>query len=321
MKLSVIIPHRVPDYLNKTIYDLLQKAKGEIEIIVVCDGVWPAEIIEDDRVIYIHHGTVHDSPGMRESINKGVSIASGDYLMKIDEHCMVSEGFDVQLISDAQDDWLQVPRRYRLDPDKWENIEDGRPPIDYMYIEYPFLVRSKTNPEYFDSTQGLHGNKWDEMTLAKQDVLIDDLMTTQGSCWFIPKKLWESVIKDMDTENYGPFTMEAQELCNKVWLSGGRCVVNKKCWYSHFHKGKRGKGYGFSSKQYEVFMAAKEKGRQYAIDYWLTTKDYKYDLEWLVNKFWPIPGWPEDWKQRIEQDKLKDFRYSPEFNTWKANEH
>lgn len=308
MKLSVIIPHRVEQYLNKTINDLLQKAKGEIEVIVVCDGVRPQPVV-DNRVKYLFQGTIHDAPGMREAINKGVAASTGTHIMKIDEHCMVSEGYDVELIKSCEDDWLMVPRRYRLDPDKWENIEDGRPPIDYMKIDYPFAIP-------FDDTQGLHGSIWDRPD--RKDVMIDDLMTTQGSCWFMSRKLWDSVIVKMETEKYGPFTMEAQELCNKVWLSGGRCVVNKNVFYSHFHKGRRGKGYGFSGKQYEVFMEQKEQGRQYAIDYWLTTKDYKYDFEWLVDKFWPIPGWPADWKERIEQDKLKDFRYSPNFRTWKS---
>lgn len=306
MSLSVVIPHRVDTYLNKTVYDLLNKAKGEVEVIVVADGVWPAKLIDDKRVKYIHHGTVHNSPGMRETINRGMAIAKGEYVMKIDEHCMVSEGYDVDLIKDCNG-CLVVPRRKRLDPDKWENIEDGRPDIDYMKIDYPF-------ERPFDPVCGLHGSIWDRP--ERKDILIDDLMTSQGSCYFMPKKLWIEVIKDLDTEKYGPFTMEAQEIMNKVWFTGNRCVVNKKVWYSHFHKGKKGKGYGFSSKQYEVFMEEKEKGRQFAIDYWLTTKDFKHDWEWFMDKFWPVPGWPDDWKERIEQDKLKDFRYSPDFKTW-----
>jgi glycosyltransferase involved in cell wall biosynthesis len=306
-KLSIIIPHRVDQHLNKTVEDLLNKARGEIEVIVVQDGVWASKIIDDKRVIYVHQGTVHNAPGMREAINKGMSLASGDYVMKIDEHCMVSEGFDVELIKDCNGA-LVIPRRKRLDAETWTLIEDGRPDIDYMKIDYPFAIP-------FDSTQGLHGSEDRQRGIDRKDVKIDDVMTGQGSCYFMPKSLW----KDLETEKYGPFTMECQEIMNRVWLSGGRCVVNKNVWYAHYHKGKKGKGYGFSSKQYEVFMEAKEKGRQYAIDYWLTTKDYEHDFEWLVDKFSPIPGWPEDWKQRIKQDKLKDFRYSPEFGTWKAH--
>lgn len=309
--LSVIIPHRVDEYLNKTIDDLLQKAKGEVEVIVVADGVW-SKIIKDNRIRYIHHGTPHNSPGMRESINKGMAIARGEYVMKIDEHCMMDEGYDLKLIADCQDYDVIIPRRLRLDADKWELIEDGRPPVDYMHIEYPFL-------KPFDSTQGLHGAEWRQRHYDRLDILIDETPSMQGSCWFMTKKHWDEVIKEMETEKYGPFTMEAQEIGMKTWSSGGRVMVNKKTWYAHFHKGRRGKGYGFSSAQYEIFMAAKEKGRQFAIDYWLSTKDFKYDWEWFVNRFPDMPGWEGDWKTRLEQDKLKDFRYSPEFATWKAH--
>src|SRR3990167_2790714 len=301
--LSVIIPSRSPEFLQKTIDDLLAKAKDEIEVIVVFDGIW-SPLTDDKRVRIIHQGTQHDSPGMREAINKGVALSKGEYIMKIDEHCACSEGFDLELIKNC-DGNLVIPLRKRLDPDKWENINDGRPDISYMKIDYPFA-------KPFDSTQGLHGSIWDRP--ERKDIMIDEVMTGQGSCYFMPKSLWQ----DLDSEHYGNFTMEAQEIMNRVWLSGYKCLVNKNCWYSHLHKGNRGKGYGFSSKQYEIFMEAKEKGRQYAVDYWLTTRDYKFTFEWLVDKFWPIPGWPEDWKTRITEDKLKDFRYSPDFGTWKA---
>ncbi len=312
MKLSVIIPHRVDQYLNKTIEDLLQKARGEIEIVVVADGVWPSQIIDDKRIIYIHQGTIHDSLGMREAINKGMGLASGEYVMKVDEHVMMDEGFDLKLMADCGEHDVIIPRRLRLDAETWTLIDDGRPPVDYMHIEYPFL-------KPFDDTQGLHGAEWRQRHYDRKDILIDETPSMQGSCWFMKKSHWDEVIKAMETDKYGPFTMEAQEIGMKTWLSGGRVLVNKKTWYAHYHKGKKGKGYGFSSRQYEVFMEAKEKGRQYAIDYWLTTKDYKYDWEYFMNRFPDMPGWGSDWKTRLEQDKVKDFRYSPEFTTWKAH--
>ena len=66
-------------------------------------------------------------------------------------------------------------------------------------------------------------------------------MSWQGSCYFTTKRYWDSLLAPLDTEHYGTFTQEAQEIGNKVWLSGGRLVVNKKTWYAHYHKGKRGK--------------------------------------------------------------------------------
>ena len=299
MSISVIIPHRVDTYLNRTINDLLLKAEGEIEIIVVCDGVWP-EPIQDKRVIYLHQGTVHNSLGMRAGINAGVAISKGQYIMKIDEHCMVDQGFDVKLKADCEDNWVVIPRRYRLDADKWQIIEDGRPPIDYMMIDYPYQ-------RMYDKTCGLHGAEDRQRYHDKKDILIDDVMTMQGSCYFMSRKHWDNCIKEMDDENYGPFTQEAQEISNKTWLSGGRVIVNKKTWYAHFHKGRTGKGYGFSTAQYQKHAEANEKGRLYCINYWLYTKDYLYDFEWLIKKFWPLKGWTDDWKERIEHDKQYDY--------------
>ena len=28
-------------------------------------------------------------------------------------------------------------------------------------------------------------------------------------------------------------------------------------------------------------------------------------MEWFVEKFWPIPGWPEDWKDPKYQEEYK----------------
>jgi glycosyltransferase involved in cell wall biosynthesis len=299
--LSVIIPSRVPEYLQKTVDDLLSKAEGQIEVIVVLDGYWPDPMLKDDaRVKIIHQGTFHNNRGMRAAINAGVAIAKGDYIMKCDEHTMWDQGFDVKLAADCEDDWVVIPRRYRLDADNWTIIEDGRPPIDYMRIDYPYQ-------RPYDKSCGLHGAEDKERAEKYKDLLIDDVMTMQGSAYFMSKKHWDTTIKRLEEENYGTFTQEAQEISNKTWLSGGRVIVNKKTWYAHLHKGNKGKGYGFTTEQYKRHQEGQEKGRLYSINYWLYTKDYKYDFDWLVKKFWPISGWPENWREQVEIDRLKDY--------------
>lgn len=298
--LSIIIPSRSPEYLQETVDDLLKKAEGEIEIIVVFDGAWPKTPLKDDpRVIIYHHGTMRNSPGMRESINMGVRLAKGQFIMKTDEHTMFDQGYDVKLAADCEDNWVVIPRRYRLDPDAWKIINDGRSPIDYMGVDYPY---QRPN----DKTCGLHGAEWKRPERA--GLLIDDTPTMQGSCYFMSKKHWDNVIKELSTEKYGPFTQEAQEVSMATWLSGGRVVVNKKTWYAHMHKGNRGKGYGFSNKQYEEHMRGTEKGRLYCIDYWINTRDYKYDFDWFIDtKFPDMPTWSKDWRERIKKDKPLSF--------------
>lgn len=300
--ISVIIPSRVDQYLQNTVDDLLQKAETEVEIIIVLDGYWPDPIIRDDpRVVLLHQGEFHKNLGMRKAIDAGVLLARGDYIMKIDEHCMVDQGWDAKLLADMQDNWVVIPRRYRLDADNWQVLEDGRPPIDYMYVEYPYLIP-------FDRTQGLHGEIWKLVN----DTPIDDTPTMQGSCYFAKKSYWNKLFPDgMDEANYGTFTQEAQEISMKTWLSGGEVKVNKNTWYAHLHKGKKGKGYGFSTDQYRKHEAEKEKGRQYCISYWLTTQDYEHDFEWFINKkFKNMPHWA-NWQQRISKDAEHDWSKDP----------
>ena len=267
---SIIVPSRNEKFLGKTIEDLLTKAVGEIEIIAVLDGYWPEPKIPDnDRLILIHRG----SPlGMRPAINSAVSIARGKYLMKCDAHCLFAPGFDQALKDDYEENCIVIPRRYALDPEKWEVLDNPKYPIDYMYL-----------------SKDLHGEVWDEKNKDPmlKEKLIDETMSAQGSCWFMQKDYFHALELE-DEVNYGSFSNEFQEIGLKCWLSGGRVVINKKTWYAHLHK-TGGRGYSLGSGQIE-------KGVAYTNRWPTNTAWHKQTLPftWLVEKFWPIPGWPED---------------------------
>lgn len=215
---------------------------------------------------------------------------------------------------DDLDNIVIIPRRQRLEPETWTLTSehgDNRPPVDYMAVEYPYL-------KPLDKTQGLHGAEWKRPDRA--DIMIDDTPTSQGSCYFMKRSHWDKVIGELDSTYYGPFTMEAQEVGLKTWFTGGRVVVNKKTWYSHWHKGKKGKGYAFTNEQYRRHQEGMEKGRLYAIEYWLNTKDFKYDWDWFVTKKFPdMPGWSADWRERVEKDRLHDYStLNYQNDTWLA---
>lgn len=257
-KVSVIIPSRNEKYLKKTIEDLLEKARGEIEIIAVLDGYWPdsTEIVEDKRVNYLHFD---DSFSMRNNINKGVALARGEFVMKCDAHCMFGEGYDVILKESCEENTIVVPRRYALDPENWkiEERTDDKYPIDYMVFN--------------ENLQGVPIKK-------KNDKEIDNLMTSQGSCWFMRKDYFE-FLELMDEKTYGTFWMEMQEVGLKCWLSGGKMIVNKKTWYAHWHK-TEGRGYSLPRDEQDKTRAM--------VNRWRTETMFskqKYNLDWLLNKF------------------------------------
>lgn len=279
-KVSVLIPSRTEPFLAPTVADVLAKARGDIEVIVVLDGYWPVPpLVEDPRLTVLHFGQAR---GMRPGINAAASAATGDYLMKLDAHCLVDEGFDVTLAADCDQDWIVVPRRDRLDPINWCRQEVGKPPIDAHFLSNPLERPGATDC-------GLHGTPWAARAKQRQDVMIDDEMSSQGSCWFMSRRHWNR-LGDMDIQVYGSFIQEFQELGCKTWLGGGQVKVNKKTTYLHLHKGKTfGRGYSLNGSNHTA-------GAAFCSWYWMTDQwaQRQHDLKWLIEKFWPVPTWPED---------------------------
>lgn len=264
--------------MPQTVEDIFAKATGDIEVIVVLDGYWPDPMPADrPNLSFIHRGRPH---GMRPAINAAAAIASGDFLMKSDGHCLFSEGFDEVLQAECDQDWVMVPRRYSLDAENWTRKEKG--PIDYHYLQCPL-----------DSNDGaLHGRPWNARRDARRDIPIDDEMSSQGSCWFMSRRHFDW-LGGLSLEGYGDFIQEFQEIGMKTWLGGGRVVVNKLCWYAHLHKGRQ---YG---RGYNVSRASWHNGCHYSADLWLNNrwKDRVHDMGWLIEKFAPVPTWPENWHE------------------------
>ena len=283
MKTSIVIPSRNEVFLLQTVEDLITKAAGEIEVIVVLDGYWPNPPLPNyPNLIIIHHS---ESRGMRSAINSGASIAKGEYLMKCDAHCLFAEGYDEVLKSNyAEDNWVMTLSRYSLDYEKWA-IANNRPRIDYHYLSCPYA-----NPNDFT----MHGQRWNERARERSDPQydIDDEMSSQGSCWFMSKKHFDNFLGGLSEEGYGTFTQEFQEIGMKTWLGGGAVKINKKTWYAHLHKGKAiGRGY-------HLDRADTDKRNEWSARYWTENRWEKrvHDFDWLIDKFSPVPTWIEDWK-------------------------
>jgi glycosyltransferase involved in cell wall biosynthesis len=281
-KVSVIIPSRNERFLAPTVADVLSKAAGEIEVITTLDGYWPTpQLADDKRLIQIHRGKAR---GMRPGINAAAAVARGRYLMKMDAHCAIQEGFDEILKRDCEDNWVVVPRRFSLDAENWR---PQKRPHDYQYLSYPDNEGDRGGP-------GLHGRDWEEKNrdpvLAKKK--IDDLMSAQGSCWFMRTDYFHEM-ELLDEASYGTFGSEFQEVGLKCWLGGGRVVRNKGVWYAHLHKGKK-YGRGWPLGKTDANQATKHTNRWVHDDAWPGGKQTR-PFKWLIHHFWPVPGWPQEW--------------------------
>lgn len=222
MTLSIIIPAHKEPYLQQTIDDLLNQSElgDKLEIIAVCDGYWPdPPLKEDPRVHIIHHGKIKQ---MRNSINEGVRAARGEFIMRVDAHCTFGKGYDRILTQRFKDNWLVYPKRYYLDPVKWE-VMDKEPNI------YNKLVIDESRHKFA-------GVNWKSREKKRAEKMIDESFAMQGSVWICKKKLWEDVIGELDAKTYGPMYGDSHEMSFKIWKAGGRLMVNKNTWHSHKHR-------------------------------------------------------------------------------------
>lgn len=298
--LSVLIPARNEQFLKNTIDDVLLNSRGDTEIIVVLDGAWPVEPIPVHpkvTVVYKSH-----SVGQRAAVNEAARLSQARYIMKLDAHCSVDEGFDVKLMADCKRDWTVIPRMFNLHVFDWvclccghRTYQGGKPekcercnyPEFTMGMIWQPRLNRRTDFARFDNT--LHFRYWRAYERRPESAgEIADVMCFVGACFFMEReRYWE--LGGLD-ERHGSWGQMGVEISCKSWLSGGRMVVNKKTWFAHLFRTQP--GFGFP---YEIHHSDQERAREYSRDLWMNNKWEKaiYPLSWLVDKFAPVPDWHE----------------------------
>ena len=317
MDLSIVIPARNEIFLKQTVEDILKNTRGETEIIAVLDGYWPDPPVPDNsRVTLVHHT---EPIGQRSATNEAVKLSKAKYIMKCDAHCSFDEGFDVKMMQEMHDDWTMVPAMKNLHAFDWvcKKCGDRRyqgvtpvacPKCDNTEHFYRDIVwKGKDNPlstSYcFDATP--HFQYFKEFKLrpeGKGD--LTETMSLQGSCFMLTRqKYWELNVCD---ESFGSWGSQGIEVAVKTWLSGGRVVVNHKTWYAHMFRTKGG-DFGFP---YQISGRQIQSARQMAREIFFGNKlpNQKYQISWLLEKFWPIPGWTQE--QLDDLKKQSDIRRS-----------
>jgi len=329
-ELSVIIPAKNEEFLQNTIEDVLKNSTGDTEVIAILDGYWPDNgMPQHPKVNIIHHDK---SIGQRAAVNEGVNLSQAKYIMKLDAHCSVDKGFDKKLIADCEYDWTVLPRMYTLHVFDWickkcgvGTYQSGMPSkcekcggtefeklitwkrnkdksTDYMWIDQDLRMR------YFDG--GCLKPYGDAHSLKKQchhkyrdwaKDNITDVMVGVGCCFFMHRDRFLE-LGGMD-EKHGSWGQMATEVAMKAWLSGGRQVINKNTWFAHLFRTQ--KGFGFP---YKISCKDQEAARARSKELWLgnTWPLAKHDLQWMVNKFAPLPGWHIP-PQKKEEKKIDRY--------------
>jgi len=299
--LSVLIAGRNEMFFKRTIDDVLKNSRGNTEVIAVFDGGWADPQIPDNpRVTIIYN---HKAVGQRAAVNQAARVSKSKYVMKLDAHCAMDEGFDVKLMADCEPNWTVVPRLYNLHAFDWvcvkckKTIYQGPTPTkcpdcgDKMERQMIWKPRLNRRSDFMRFDSDMHFQYWGDYGSreeAKGDIC--DVMGNLGACYFMHRD-WYWDIGGLD-ENHGSWGQMGTEISCKTWLRGGRQVVNKKTWYSHMFR-TQGGDFGFP---YPLTGRETDAARKYSQDLW---KNDKWDravrpLSWLIEKFAPVPGWNQN---------------------------
>lgn len=292
MKVSIIIPacNEKSENLQRTLDSIYENATGEFEVIVGFNGgmtreqMYMVERKPDTTLISFPRNV-----GIKTNINALVASATGEYIYKSDAHCRFGKGFDEILKADMEDDWIVMPR-FKIIKDDWSiQMRDGEEEFyDYFYLCCPF-----TDPRGFRFKAGGH---WKERTQLDLEAPIDETPQIHGSGWFMTKDRFFELGGFPNIDPYG----HAQEpiwLALKNWLMGGMVMVNKRTWYAHLHQQGNKRGYHMSREQENISY-------DIAARFFVGDEPFqgrKHNFEWFVDKFMPMPTWPENWKELLVQ--------------------
>jgi len=311
-KLSICIPSRNEMFLKNTVEDILKNKRGDTEVIVGLDGLWSTPPISDHPDVTIVY--VSESIGQRAMTNLCVKLSRAKYVAKTDAHCSFDQDFDVKMIEAFKktgDNVTMVPIMKNLHAFNWRcyhnycgwfQYQGPTPTVcpkcgksNKIRKEMTWKPRAHVNSTSycFDSEPHFqYFEAWKhrpEYIKDKKEKGITETMSLQGSFFMCTReKYWELNICD---ESFGSWGNQGVELSAKTWLSGGRVLVNHSTWYAHMF---RTQGGDFS-------FPYPQSGRQVSSckasvrDMFWKNKypNQIHPLSWLVEKFWPIPGWSE----------------------------
>jgi glycosyltransferase involved in cell wall biosynthesis len=315
--LSVIIPGRNEMFFAKTVENVLANIRGNTEIIAIFDGGWSSPgVVDDPRVTIIYNAT---PLGQRGATNQGVKLSQAKFIMKLDAHCSVDEGFDVKLMANCEYDEIVIPRQYNLHAFNWKcnkcgnETYQGPTPTSCQNCDNTndfqrvivWEPRKSRKTDFWRFDSDLKFQYWGELGHRPESQGVKaETMSCLGACWFLHRqRYWD--LDGLD-EDHGSWGQMGTELACKSYLSGGKMVTYKDTWFAHMFR-TQGGDFGFP---YPLSGREVDKARKHSKDTWLNNKWKKaiHPLSWMIEKFSP-PGWDLKSTQKVVKKPSKGVLY------------
>lgn len=309
MDLTVMIPARCEEFLGRTVQDVLEHIKGNTEIIVILDGYLPSPPLKADPRVKIIYNPV--AVGQRAATNQAAKLARGKYVMKIDAHVALDDGFDIKMLEGFRlfgDNVTMIPgmrnlhvfdwvcpeghRRYQSPSGVCE--ECGKPTTkDVVWFPKPspftftFRFDKTMHFQYYGELAKNQENLKGAVQLdGRRDPTYRETMSIQGSCFMLTKEKYFEL--DICSEEFHSWGQQGVEVACKTWLSGGQVISNLNTWYAHMFRTRGGDfGFPYSNPQDKVNENRELSRELFLRDKWpLATRKF----QWILDKFNP-PDW------------------------------
>ena len=314
---SIIIPSgKNEEWTSRTVEDVLRNKRGNTEIIVIADGWWPEPGIPDHKDVTIIHNA--EAVGQRAAQNMGVKLSRSKYIMKLDCHCAMDEGFDVKMLDafkESGDNATILPTMRNLHIFNWKcnhcGLEEYQGPEpkqcrneECANIPQSFEKNVVWIPKTSSQSTAYRFNKelrfkyFPELRRKQVGDLVESL-SIQGSCFMCTReKYWELGLCDEDLGGWG---QQGTEVALKTWLSGGKVLCNTRTWYAHLFRTQHGFSFPWGN-------PSKSQGHAIKVvqDMFLNNKWGKqiHPLSWLLERFWDSLKEVGDKESRWEQEDL-----------------
>lgn len=320
MDLSVIVPSRNEMFLARTIQDIVEKREAETEVIALLDGSPadpPVPQYPNVNIIY-----VNKSIGQRAGADMAVRLSKAKYIMKVDAHCSFDKGFDRKMIDGFKsvgDNVTMVPIMKNLHAFDWKCYKCGwkkyqgpTPEVcpdcgrkDRIRRKMVWYGKDRPNSTSYSFDSEPHFQYFGEYT--KRPEYIDgkkkgftESMSLQGSCFMTTReKYWEL---KLGGEEFGNWGNQGLQIACATWLTGGRVVVNHNTWYAHMFR-TQGGDFGFP---YPLSGKDTQQTKKKVWEFFFSGWDKQiYPVSWLIERFWPVPGWSEADLASLKEQEAK----------------
>lgn len=297
--LSIVIPAgKEEEFTARTVEDILKNKRGNTEIIVVADGWWPEPGLEDHKDVRMIR--LAEPIGQRAAQNLGVKLSRAKYVMKMDCHCSVEEGFDQKMLDafkEVGDNVTMVPLMRNLHVFDWvcEHCEmrvyQGPEPDECRnetctFDEKKFKKEVVWIPKQSPQSTAYRFNKdlrfkyFPELRRRQKGKLVET-MSLQGSCFMATREnYWKLKLCD---ESWGGWGQQGSEVALKTWLSGGQVLCNTDTWYAHLFRTQKGFSHPWGNPGSSQHNAIKTSQDMFFNNKW---DQQVRPLSWLLERFW-----------------------------------